>query len=96
MSALLELDDSSFSIRCSFSLQRRPLFTIAFLGIKSKNGLINVCRAFTIKWWTSLLLTGVCIGCVSSVKWVGFLATALVGLLTIEELWNMLESETKV
>lgn len=47
-------------------------------------------KPFSAKWWLSLLATGVSIGCVSSVKWVGFLVTALVGFMTIEELWTML------
>lgn len=50
-------------------------------------------KPFQYKWKLSLSLTGIAIGCVSSVKWVGFFVTALVGLLTIEELWNMLGDE---
>ncbi|KAG0362241.1 Protein O-mannosyltransferase 2 [Gamsiella multidivaricata] len=44
---------------------------------------------FSLDWWLWLAMTGVAIGIVTSIKWVGFFVTALVGLYTIEDLWDL-------
>jgi dolichyl-phosphate-mannose-protein mannosyltransferase len=60
-------------------------FTTVFFLTKFHN---QQYQPFSIDWWIWLSLTGFSIGCVSSVKLVGLFVTALVGLYTIEDLWD--------
>ncbi|KAJ2234625.1 Protein O-mannosyltransferase 2 [Coemansia sp. RSA 485] len=46
-------------------------------------------QPFSAAWWMWLLATGVSLGLVTSSKWVGFLAVALVGLYTLYELYDI-------
>ncbi|KAF9068047.1 dolichyl-phosphate-mannose-protein mannosyltransferase [Rhodocollybia butyracea] len=43
---------------------------------------------FDFDWWTWLAMTGISIGLVTSVKMVGLFVTALVGIYTLEDLWD--------
>ena len=52
-------------------------------------------EAFTAKWWFWLALNGVFIGGAISVKFVGLFVIILVGISTIEQLWQILGDLSK-
>lgn len=45
-------------------------------------------RPFEPDWWLWLALTGFSIGLTTSIKWIGLFVTTVVGLYTIEDLWE--------
>ncbi|KAJ5458259.1 Glycosyl transferasefamily 39 [Penicillium sp. IBT 31633x] len=48
-------------------------------------------QAFGRKWWKWLLLTGFCMSCVISTKYVGFFTFVTIGAAVLIDLWNLLD-----
>lgn len=46
--------------------------------------------AFSPRWWTYLLLTGLSLGAVVSCKWVGLFTIATIGVCVLRQLWILL------
>lgn len=67
-------------------------FTVSsfFCFSRFHNENIKPNNEFSRKWWKWILLTGINLGCVCSVKMVGLFITSVVGIYTVVELWNML------
>ncbi|CCH42311.1 dolichyl-phosphate-mannose-proteinmannosyltransferase [Wickerhamomyces ciferrii] len=66
-------------------------FTITtFLCFTKLHSLRRERLEFTKKWYIWMILTGISIGCVCSVKWVGLFITVLVGLYTVQDLYEKL------
>ncbi|KAJ2665638.1 Protein O-mannosyltransferase 2 [Coemansia sp. RSA 1200] len=90
LAALFVIFDNGLCVMSRFVLLDEPLLFFTAASLCSVAGFQNIRhRAFSCEWWRWLLLTGCSLGLVSSSKWVGFLAVALVGLYTIEEFFNM-------
>ncbi|KAK7208552.1 O-mannosyl transferase [Myxozyma melibiosi] len=86
---LMVLCENSYATISRFILLDSMLmfFTFTtFLGLAKLHTYRN--QQFSKGWYFWMTFTGVNIGCVTSVKWVGMLTTALVGIYTIQELWE--------
>ncbi|KAI9099505.1 Dolichyl-phosphate-mannose-protein mannosyltransferase-domain-containing protein [Phlyctochytrium arcticum] len=90
--AIMVLCDTAFMVISRFILLDSMLLFFTTLSVFCMCVFRNQQRfaPFSFDWWFWLFATGVSLGTVLSVKWVGLFAVALVGLQTVEELWDML------
>ncbi|ORZ24145.1 Dolichyl-phosphate-mannose-protein mannosyltransferase-domain-containing protein [Absidia repens] len=91
LAAMMVLFDTAYLTISRFILLDSMLLFFTALTCFALFGFHNQqSRPFSFYWWTWLSLTGVTLGCVLSVKWVGLFAVSLVGIYTIEDLWDKL------
>lgn len=92
LGSLLIIFENGMIVQSRFILLDSPLLFFTTLTIFFHTGFCNedAKRGFTRRWWAWLLLTGVSLGAVASSKWVGFFTIATVGLVTIQQLWELL------
>ncbi|OMJ24028.1 Dolichyl-phosphate-mannose-protein mannosyltransferase 2 [Smittium culicis] len=91
LAALFVITDNATCTISRFILLDGILLCFTSLSLYSLSGFYHYrSQPFSKMWYFFLALTGVSLGLVSSSKWVGLFAVALVGLYTIEELYNIL------
>ncbi|KAJ2550799.1 Protein O-mannosyltransferase 2 [Coemansia sp. RSA 1933] len=90
LAALCVTMDNAICVMSRFILLDAPLLGFTALALTMVACFYRQrTRPFSSAWWRYLFLTGLALGLVSSTKWVGFFAVALVGLYTIVELSEM-------
>ncbi|KAI8927643.1 Dolichyl-phosphate-mannose-protein mannosyltransferase-domain-containing protein [Entophlyctis helioformis] len=90
--AVLVIVDNAFCTISRFILLDSMLLFFTALSVYTLVVFRNYQKTspFSPEWFFWLLASGVSIGAVTSVKWVGLFAIALVGIHTIDDLWDML------
>lgn len=84
--------ENGLIIQSRFILLDAPL---VFFTALTTFGWVTFCneerrRPFSNSWWAWLSLTGVSLGCVLSVKWVGLFTVATIGVCVVGQLWRHL------
>lgn len=92
LAALMITFDNGLIVQSRFILLDSPLLFFTTLVIFFHTGFCNedIKRGFTRRWWTWLFLTGLSLGAVLSSKWIGLFTIGAIGLLTIQQLWELL------
>ncbi|KAJ2908712.1 Protein O-mannosyltransferase 2 [Coemansia aciculifera] len=90
LAALFVTLDNAICVMSRFILLDAPLLCFTALSLTMLSYFYRQrSNPFSPEWCRYLFLTGMALGLVSSSKWVGFFAVALVGLYTIHELYEM-------
>lgn len=64
-----------------------PILLFFMMAATMFNFRFNNFREFSLLWWCHLFMTGVMLGCVISVKFVGIFVVLLIGTYTVSDLW---------
>ncbi|KAI9312190.1 Dolichyl-phosphate-mannose-protein mannosyltransferase-domain-containing protein [Dichotomocladium elegans] len=90
LAATMVLCDTAYLCISRFILLDSMLLFFTCTTLYCLSGLRRVRdQPFSKRWWTWMIAMGVSLGCVLSVKWVGLFAIALVGVYTLQELWDL-------
>lgn len=92
LGSLMIIFENGLIVQSRFILLDSPLLFFTTLTIFFHTGFCyeDSKRGFTKRWWTWLFLTGLSLGAVASTKWVGLFTITTIGLVTIQQIWNLM------